>query len=155
MMNSGDNMMKKIMIATDGSMPGRLAAEAGINLARLAGAEVTAVYVVDMARLTQLPGYTAIPGIKDRLLELMGAEGEKATAEVEDMAREAGVPYHKHVAGGDPANELLKLSQELGMDLIVMGSIGKSGLDKFLLGSVAEKVVRHSKVPVLLVPAKG
>ncbi len=147
--------MKKIMIATDGSTPGRLAAEVGINLARLAGAEATAVYVVDMARLTQLPGYMAIPGIKERLLELMSAEGEKATAEVEDMAKEAGVTCHKQVAGGNPADELLKLSWELGVDLLVMGSIGKSGLDKFLLGSVAEKIVRHSKVPVLLVPVKS
>ncbi|HSD58383.1 MAG TPA: universal stress protein [Methanotrichaceae archaeon] len=148
-------MIKKIMIATDGSMPGRQAAEMGINLAKLAGAEVTAVYVVDMARLTQLPGYISVPGIKERLLELMGTEGEKATAEVEGMANEAGVACCKRVAGGDPADEILKISQELGVDLLVMGSIGRSGLSKILLGSVAEKVVRHSKVPVLLVPIKG
>lgn len=148
-------MIKKIMIATDGSSPGRQATELGINLARLATAEVTAVYVVDMARLTQLPGYVSVPGIKDSLLELMGTEGQKATAEVEVMAKEAGVVCHKKVVGGNPADELLKISQELGADLLVMGSIGKSGLSKFLLGSVAEKVVRHSKVPVLLVPAKA
>lgn len=150
-----DNMIKKIMIATDGSTPGRQAAEMGIDLARLACAEVTAVYVVDMARLTQLPGYISVRGIKESLLELMGTEGEKATAEVEDMAKEAGVVCHKLVAGGVPADELLKISQELGVDLLVMGSIGRSGLTKFLLGSVAEKVVRHAKVPVLLVPAKA
>lgn len=148
-------MIKKVMIATDGSMPGRQAAEMGINLAQLAGAEVTAVYVVDMARLTQLPGYISVPGIKERLLELMDTESEKATAEVENMAKEAGVACCKKVAGGDPADELLKISQELGVDLLVMGSIGRSGLSKILLGSVAEKVVRHSKVPVLLVPIKG
>lgn len=148
-------MIKNIMVATDGSAPGMQAAEMGINLARLACAEVTAVYVVDMARLTQLPGYISVPGIKERLLELMDNEGEKATAEVEDMAREAGVVCHKQVVGGNPADELLKISQELGVDLLVMGSIGRSGLSKILLGSVAEKVVRHSKVPVLLVPIKG
>ncbi len=147
--------MKKIMIATDGSMPGRQAAEVGINLAKLAGAEVMAVYVVDMARLAQLPGYISVPGIKERLLELMGTEGERATAEVEDMAKEAGVACCRRVAGGNPADEIIKISQELGADLLVMGSIGRSGLSKILLGSVAEKVVRHSKVPVLLVPIKG
>lgn len=147
-------MIKKIMIAADGSTPGMQAAKMGINLARLACAEVTAVYVVDMARLTQLPGYISVRGIKDSLLELMGSEGLKATTEVEDMAKEAGVVCHKLVAGGVPADELLRISQELGADLLVMGSIGRSGLSKFLLGSVAEKVVRHSKVPVLLVPAK-
>jgi nucleotide-binding universal stress UspA family protein len=155
MPNSGDNMMKKVMIATDGSTPSRQAAEMGINLAKLAGAEVTAVYVVDTARLTKLPGYISVPGMKDRLLELMDTESERATAEIEDMAKEAGVVYSKRVAGGDPADELLKISQELGADLLVMGSIGRSGLSKILLGSVAEKVVRHSKVPVLLVPIKA
>lgn len=50
--------------------------------------------------------------------------------------------------------ELLRISQESGMDLLVLGSVGRSGLEKFLLGSVAEKVVRHSKAPVLLVPFK-
>jgi nucleotide-binding universal stress UspA family protein len=155
MLNSGDNMMKKVMIATDGSTPSRQAAEMGINLAKLDGAEVTAVYVVDTARLTKLPGYISVPGMKDRLLELMDTESERATAEIEDMAKEAGVVYSKRVAGGDPADELLKISQELGADLLVMGSIGRSGLSKILLGSVAEKVVRHSKVPVLLVPIKA
>ncbi len=147
--------MKKIMIATDGSEPGRQAAEVGINLAKLAGAEVTAVYVVDMARLTQLPGYITVPGIKDSLLELMDEEGEKATTEIEEMAKEAGVICHKQVAGGDPAEELIRLSKESEMDLLVMGSIGKSGLSKILLGSVAEKVVRHAEVPILLIPIKG
>jgi len=142
------------MIATDGSTPGIQAAEVGIGLARLACAEVTAVYVVDMARLTQLPGYISVRGIKESLLELMDAEGKSATEEVENMAKEAGVICHKLVAGGVPADELLRISEEMGADLLVMGSIGKSGLTKFLLGSVAEKVVRHSKVPVLLVPTK-
>ncbi len=148
-------MMKKIMIATDGSAPGKQAAEVGINLAKLAGAEVTAIYVVDLARLTQLPGYITVPGLKDSLLELMGTEGKMATAEIEEMAKEAGVTCHKQVVGGDPAEELLRISKESGMDLLVMGSIGRSGLSKILLGSVAEKVVRHSEVPVLLVPVKS
>lgn len=148
-------MMKKIMVATDGSEPGRQAAEVGINLAKLAGAEVTAVYVVDLARLTQLPGYITVPGIKDSLLELMDEEGEKVTTEIEEMAKKAGVTCHKQVAGGDPAEELIRLSKESEMDLLVMGSIGKSGLSKILLGSVAEKVVRHAEVPILLIPIKG
>ncbi len=146
-------MMKRIMIAVDGSMQSMHAAEMGIDLARLSGAEVTAVYVVDTARLTQLPGYMSVQGMKESLMDLMGDESEKAVADVEDMAKSAGVACHKKVAGGNPADELLKISQEMGADLLVMGSIGKSGLSKFLLGSVAEKVVRHSKVPVLLVPS--
>jgi nucleotide-binding universal stress UspA family protein len=52
---------------------------------------------------------------------------------------------------GHPAEEILKLSENIPADLIVMGTLGKRGLDRFLLGSVAEKVSRTSKVPVMIV----
>jgi nucleotide-binding universal stress UspA family protein len=94
-----------------------------------------------------------MPGIKDNLMELMFKEGSEALEEIEDMARDVGVAYERVIAEGDPGEELLKLCSDLGFDLIVLGTIGKSGLKRFLLGSVAEKVVRHSHVPVLVVPA--
>jgi nucleotide-binding universal stress UspA family protein len=56
------------------------------------------------------------------------------------------------VLRGHPSDELLRYSLESKTDLLVMGSVGKSGLNRFLLGSVAEKVAQHSKVPVILVP---
>jgi nucleotide-binding universal stress UspA family protein len=145
-------MLKKILIATDGSKTSMLAAENAISIGKNSGASVTAVYVVDMHRLAQLPGYAAMPGTKDRLMELMFKEGGEALEEIEDMARDAGVAYERALAEGDPGEELLKLCRDPGFDLIVMGTIGRSGLKRFLLGSVAEKVVRHSHVPVLVVP---
>jgi nucleotide-binding universal stress UspA family protein len=145
-------MLRRIMVATDGSDVSLHAAEAAVNLAKIAGAGVTAIYVLDMPRLNQLHGYTSFPGLKDKLLELMRKEGEKATAEIEQMALDAGVDYDKILAEGNPAEEIIRLSLERGMDLLIMGSIGRSGLAKMLLGSVAEKVVRQSLVPVLLVP---
>lgn len=147
-------MLDRIMVATDGSKASLRAAMLGVKLASNSGSNVTAVYVVDIHRLASLHGYTSLPGLKDKLLEMMINEGEAATAEVESMAAEAGVHCDKLVAKGDPGMELLRISQESGMDLLVLGSIGRSGLEKFLLGSVAEKVVRHSKIPVLLVPFK-
>ena len=142
------------MVATDGSDVSLHAAEAAVNLAKIAGAGVTAIYVLDMPRLNQLHGYTSFPGLKDKLLELMRKEGEKATAEIEQMAVDAGVDYDKILAEGNPAEEIIRLSLERGMDLLIMGSIGRSGLAKMLLGSVAEKVVRQSLVPVMLVPSR-
>lgn len=147
-------MLKKILLATDGSETSMRAAKNAISIGKKAGATVTAVYVVDVHRLAQLPGYAAMPGIKDNLMELMFKEGSEALEEIEDMARDAGVAYERMVAEGDPGEELLKLCRNPGFDLIVLGTIGKSGLKRFLLGSVAEKVVRHSHVPVLVVPAK-
>jgi nucleotide-binding universal stress UspA family protein len=147
-------MRKKILLATDGSETSMRAAKMALDIGEKTGATVTAVYVVDVHRLAQLPGYAAMPGIKDNLMELMFKEGDEALEEIEDMARDAGVAYERVVAEGDPGEELLKLCRNPGFDLIVLGTIGKSGLKRFLLGSVAEKVVRHSHVPVLVVPAK-
>ena len=147
-------MRKKILLATDGSDTSMRAAKNAVSIGKKTGATVTAVYVVDVHRLAQLPGYAAMPGIKDNLMELMFKEGSEALEEIEDMARDAGVAYERVVAEGDPGEELLKLCRDPGFDLIVLGTIGKSGLKRFLLGSVAEKVVRHSNVPVLVVPAK-
>jgi len=143
-------MIKKIMIATDGSEPSMKAANAGVEIARRSGGTITAVYVIDVFRLAHLPGYTTFPGVKDKLLELMQREGRKATEEVVEMASEAGVPCQKLVVEGEPGEELIRISSE--MDLLVLGSIGRTGLDRFLLGSVAEKVVRRSAVPVLVIP---
>jgi nucleotide-binding universal stress UspA family protein len=86
---------------------------------------------------------------------LMLTEGEEATSEIGEMASNAGVPFEKIIAEGNPSEEILRQSRESGMDLLVMGSIGRTGLEKIMLGSVAEKVVRHSKVPVLIVPGKS
>ncbi len=76
-------MFKKIMIATDGSGPSYRAAKLGLELARTHGSQVVAVYVVDVSRLIQLPGYTGIPGLKNKLLGLMLEEGKYVTEEIE------------------------------------------------------------------------
>jgi nucleotide-binding universal stress UspA family protein len=151
----GDVMMKKIMIATDGSDASKKAAKVGIEIASRSKGIVTAIYVVDIIRLSHIPGYAAFPGLKEKLLLLMEKEGLEATEDVEDMAKDAGIACQKIIARGEPSEELLRISKENGIDMLIMGSIGRTGLDKILLGSVAEKVVRDSTVPVLLVPGDG
>jgi nucleotide-binding universal stress UspA family protein len=148
-------MFQKIMIATDGSAPSYQAAKQGVEIARVSGGQVVAVYVVDVPRLAQLPGYAGISGTKDRLLELMIRQGREATQEVEHIALDAGIPCSKVILKGHPSDELLRYSQESEVDLLVMGAVGKSGLHRFLLGSVAQKVVQHTRVPVMLVPGNG
>lgn len=145
-------MFNKIMIASDGSETSYKAARLGLELARSHGSEVVVVYVVDVNRLIHLPGYAGIAGTKDRLLGLMLEEGRYVTEEIEQMARARGIQSSKVILKGHPSDELLRYSQEAKADLLMMGSVGKSGLNRFLLGSVAEKVAQHSKVPVILVP---
>ncbi|MDD4446804.1 MAG: universal stress protein, partial [Methanothrix sp.] len=121
-------MLNNILMATDGSDTSMQAADLAISIAKCVGAVVTAVYVVDVHRLAQLPGYAAMPGIKDNLMELMFKEGSEALEEIGDKARDAGVAYERTIAQGDPGEELLKLCRDKGFDLIVLGTIGKSGL---------------------------
>ena len=146
-----DTMIKKIMIATDGSDTSKKAAMIGIDIAHRANGSITAVYVMEILRLAHLPGYATLPGLKEKVLELMQEEGQQATQFVEDQAQMMNVSSQKIVAQGSPSEELLKASQKLGMDLIIMGSLGRTGIEKFLLGSVAEKVVLQSTIPVLLI----
>lgn len=143
-------MFERIMIATDGSKHSERAAEVGIELARLSGGAITIIYVADTGRLSHLPEDMAIASIRSLLIR----EGEDATNYVEEMATRAGVASTKMVVEGNPGDELLKRSSELGVEVVVMGSVGRTGLDKFLLGSVAENVVRNSRVPVLTVPGE-
>ncbi|NTV28048.1 MAG: universal stress protein [Methanothrix sp.] len=145
-------MIKNIMIATDGSDASKKAAEVGIEIAGRSKGSIIAVYVVDVFRLSRIPGYATFPGLKDKLLELMEKEGIEATESIEDMANIAGISCQKLITRGDPSKELLRVSMESGVDLLIMGSIGRTGLDRIILGGVAEKVVRNSEVPVLLVP---
>jgi len=146
-------MFEKILIATDGSECSNRAAQAGIDLAKLSGGKVTALYVAQRPA-APIGGLTGgkIDEVVSGMWRAVKEEGERATGHVEEMARRSGVSIEKMVIEGHPASEILRIAEETPMDTIVMGAIGKTGLTRFLLGSVAEKVVRNSKVPVLIVP---
>ncbi len=91
-------------------------------------------------------------GLKEKLLDAMTKEGEEAVAYVENRSNEAGVSCDKAILRGNPSEEIIRYSEEIGADILVMGNIGRTGLSRFLLGSVADKVVRHSEIPALVVP---
>jgi nucleotide-binding universal stress UspA family protein len=82
----------------------------------------------------------------------MVAQGCKAVGLVEEMAEEARLNVEKVVAEGDPSSEIIRLSSEMEVDVLVIASSGKGGMEKLFMGSVAEKVIRGSKVPVMMVP---
>jgi nucleotide-binding universal stress UspA family protein len=82
-------------------------------------------------------------------------EGERATAFVEEAAKAANVEVESVLLEGNPADEIIEFAEQNGVEIIVMGTLGKTGLERFLLGSVAENVVRHSKIPVLVVRSEN
>jgi len=141
-------MFDKILVATDGSEHGERAAKVAIEIAKLSGGTVVAIYVADTSKTSHLPDDMLLFSIRELLLK----EGKEAVDFAEKMAKDAGVNFESTVAEGNPGEEIIHYAEKAGMNLVVLGTVGRTGMDKFLLGSVAEKIVRNSKIPVLTVP---
>ncbi len=147
-------MFENVLIATDGSKHSENAAKMGIELAKLSKGKVTAIYVADIGRYfapVSDVGFNMSNELIESIRISVMKAGEDAARRVAEMAEKAGVPGETKVMEGRPAEDIMKFADDADMSVIVIGSIGKTGLEKFLLGSVAEKVVRGSKVPVLVV----
>lgn len=140
---------RNIVIATDGSENTQRAISYGIEIAKLSGATVHALYVVDTSAFSSIP--MSSDGGWEAMFEILRKEGEKAVSAVKYQGETAGVDVREVIWEGNPSNMILEFAENNNIDLIVMGTLGKTGLDRFLLGSVAEKVVRSSTVPVMVV----
>ena len=146
--NRGEKMLyKKIVIPTDGSDVSIEAARHAIEIGKLMKAEIYAIYVIDIAPFIGLP----TEGFWETMKEILNEEGEKALKNVKKMAEEYGANVKCEILEGVPANEIVEFAEKKRADIIVMGTSGKTGLDRFLLGSVAEKVIRNAHCPVLIV----
>jgi nucleotide-binding universal stress UspA family protein len=140
-------LFENIVVATDGSDYSAKAVQYAIELARILEARLFAIYVVDTGAFATIP----MDIVWENMYELLKKEGDEATDQVDEMAKKAGVDIECITVEGHPAQEIIIYSEKVSADLIVMGTLGKSGLDRFLLGSVADKVSKTSKVPVLIV----
>ena len=140
-------LFKKILIPTDGSEYTKTAIEKGVQLAKLCDAKVTAIYVVDQTSFVNFPMDSTIVNV----YSLLEKEGNEALDYVKKIADEMGVEVDVKMEEGPPVKKILEDSKD--HDLIVMGTLGRTGVSKLLLGSVAERVVRHAFCPVLVVRA--
>ncbi|HID47242.1 MAG TPA: universal stress protein [Methanothermococcus okinawensis] len=140
-------LYKKILIPTDNSPVSIEAARHGLEIARLMNSKVYVIYVVDIMPFIGLP----TEGFWETMREVLEEEGKEAFKKIEEIARELGVKITTEILEGNPAREIVEYGERKGVDLIVMGTSGKSGIDRLLLGSVAEKVSRKAQCPVLLV----
>lgn len=144
-------LYRKFLLATDGSESARKAVDATIEFARLSGAKIYAVYVIDRSIYSSVPeDQEWEKAMYDRFREL----GEEAVSYVEKTAKNAGLQIESTLLEGHPAEEILSFAEKQDADMIVVGSLGKTDVERFLLGSVSEKVVRNAKVPVLVVHGK-
>ncbi|WP_456481812.1 universal stress protein [Methanopyrus sp.] len=143
-------MRRKILVPFDGSKPARIALKWALLDAHDHGFPVKVVYVVDERSVDMLSGFAS----RETVLEELKRSGEKTLDEVDRIARELGVDVEiqKKIRVGIPWREIVKEAEEdEDVNIIVMGSHGRTGLEHAILGSVAENVIRHSPVNVLVV----
>jgi nucleotide-binding universal stress UspA family protein len=136
-------MYRNVLVPTDGSEAADRALARGIDLARAFDGSVHVLYVVEPLQTAE---YDA-----GAIYDALRTEGERATEAAAERVREAGLPVETAVEVGVPHTTILEYADAHGADLVVMGTHGRTGLDRYLLGSVTEKVVRLSDVPVLTV----
>ncbi|PLC50046.1 universal stress protein [Pollutimonas subterranea] len=150
-------MFKKILIPTDGSALSAQAANKGVCFAREMGAEVVALYVTQpFAATVGFDGMAAAYAITDEDYDKTAREqAQKYLKAVLDRAETAGVKATgKAVSNFNVADGLVQAAEEEGCDLIFIGSHGRSGLSRLLLGSVTVKVLGLAKTAVLVYRVK-
>ena len=139
--------ISKILIPTDGSDYSMRAAEYGIKVAKMLKAQVMVVYVIDTVVLTQIAKVTEREGVERELKQ----DGQRYINYVLGLAAQAGVKAASLLARGRPFEQIVHLAKGLDMDLIVMGTYGRRGAERILIGSVAERVIEYASCPVLVV----
>ena len=138
---------KNILVPTDGSEYTKSAVRAAVDFAKQIGGRITALYVLDQTMISNMPMDAAVRNVYDAL----AAEGKEAVDVVRNLAEAAGIPVDISVKEGSPVKVILDESSKY--DIIIMGTLGRTGMSKLLMGSVAERVVRASSCPVLVVRA--
>jgi nucleotide-binding universal stress UspA family protein len=136
-------MFETIVIATDGSGSVRRAVDVALDLAARFDAAVHCLYVVDEGDVASSP-----ERLRGEMRTALAERGEEAVAAVRASTdREVGTA----IRTGRPASTIDEYAREVGADLVAMGTRGRHGENRFLVGSVAERVVRSCPVPVLTV----
>jgi nucleotide-binding universal stress UspA family protein len=139
--------IKKILIPIDGSDYSVRAAELGISVAKIVGAQVMLVYVIDTVVLDQISKVSEREDVERELKQ----DGERYIKYAQGLAEKQNVKAASLLAKGRPFEQVVHLAKGLSMDLIVMGTYGRRGADRILIGSVAERVIEYASCPVLVV----
>jgi nucleotide-binding universal stress UspA family protein len=133
----------RILVPTDGSSNTNPAITYALDLAKVSGAEITAMCVYDMSNYASTPD--AFPDVESPRYKV----SEDAVKYVAELGNSMGVKVKPLVVSGIPASDIVEASKDY--DLVIMGTVGRTGLAHLLLGSVAGKVIRFASCPVLVV----
>lgn len=138
-------VFEKILIPTDGSKYTEAAVSMAIEIAKLSGGKITALYVIDQTLLSNNP----MNATTMSMYNILKMEGENATNSILNLGKSMGIDVDAFIKDGVPVKVILK--ESINYDIIIMGTLGRTGISKLLMGSVAEKVVRASQCPVMIV----
>jgi nucleotide-binding universal stress UspA family protein len=148
-------MYKRILVPVDGSATSLAGLRQALVLAKQNKARLRLVHIVDMRFVAQAPGGILI---SEPVFDLMRNAGRKVLARAQALAAGAGVKSEtamKETFGERVAVGIVAEARKWRADLVVIGTHGRRGFSRAVLGSDAEEVVRSTRVPVLLVRAKG
>ena len=147
------NAYRKILVAVDGSPAAGKGLREAIRLAKAEGAKLFIVHVVDeFQAFSAMDGMALAPGAE--LLPALRESGERTLAKAKALAQKGGVAAQtvlREMLSGPAADPIVREANKVGADLIVLGTHGRRGVRRLVLGSDAEQVVRSASVPVLLV----
>jgi nucleotide-binding universal stress UspA family protein len=139
--------IRKILIPTDGSDYSNRAAEYGIGIAKVHNAQIIVVYVVDEIVIDQFSNSTERKTVEMELKK----DGERFIHYTLRLAEKADVKANSMLVKGRPYEQIVEIAKSSDIDLIVMGTYGRRGSERILIGSVAERVIEYSPCPVLVI----
>lgn len=142
-----DTMFDTILVPTDGSTMSIRAAEKAIELAERLGSEVHFLFIVDSSMMAGLPE----DAVWQQLEEVLREEGEKTIKRLRTLSDESDVETRGVLLDGTPWRKIVSYADENDADLIVMATAGRRGIDRLLLGSTTDRVLRHAKCPVMAI----
>ena len=151
-------MYDRILVPTDGSKVAEAAVQQAVDLGEKYDAEVHALYVADTDAIAYSLGTEQVDRIRQGNFQGMTElrkKAEAATNYVVELGEEKGLDVVTRHAGGQPHDMIADYARDNDIDLIVMGSHGRSGIRRALLGSVTERTLRSTHVPVLVVDYRG
>jgi nucleotide-binding universal stress UspA family protein len=153
--------MKKVMIALDYDPTAKKVADVGFSLAKTMNAEVTLLHVMSdpvyysLTEFSQVMGFTS--PLEAEPLQINTIDGiKKATQNFLDQSKRylGDETIQTLLKGGDFADTILNTAKELKADVIVLGSHSRKWLEEILMGSVTEKVLNNTSIPLFIVPTK-
>jgi len=151
-------MYERILVPTDGSQTSEVAVDHAVDLAEKYDAELHALYVVDIDAVSYGLGTEQVDRIRQGNFGEMDELEEKAhdaTGFVADAGATAGIDVVEDVRAGQPHRVIADYVEDNDIELVVMGSHGRSGVKRAILGSVTEHVLRSTHLPVLVVDEQG